>query len=142
VGPALDAHDDPRGILFFPDVGGDPKADSYEAMVREKEHGGVWAPMVAHDYVPARYARAGTHDGLIGEMMAVVGRKAAFELAILAEMRRETLASGKGGDPAAAAAYQASLDDIKAVMGAAFAARFDKSVTDKIDVWLRAHAGR
>jgi hypothetical protein len=142
VGPDLDAHDDPRGILFYPDVGGPPRADNYADMVREMEHGGVWAPIVAADYLPARYARAGTHDGLIGEMIAIVGRKAGFELAILAEMRRVDVATGKPGNRQAAAAYQASIDDIKSIMGAEFAARFDKSVTGKIDAWLRAAAGR
>ena len=34
LGSALDAHDDPRGILFFPDTGW-PKSEGYEAIVAE-----------------------------------------------------------------------------------------------------------
>ena len=63
-----------------------------------------------------RYARAGTHDGLIGEMIAVMGRDAATQLAMMTEMER-VIASSTPGDPEAAAAYQARLDAVKAGHG-------------------------
>src|SRR6188472_2383797 len=41
LGDALDAHDDPRGILLFPDVC-EFRGKSYDAIVREVEEAGCW----------------------------------------------------------------------------------------------------
>src|SRR6188474_379904 len=51
LGAALDAHDDPRGILFFPDVC-EPKGADYEAIASAVARAGVWAPKVGADHVP------------------------------------------------------------------------------------------
>ncbi len=41
LGEALDLHDDPRGILLYPDVA-EPAATTYEALVKELEEGSFW----------------------------------------------------------------------------------------------------
>jgi hypothetical protein len=43
--PVLAAHQDPRGILFIPDVAA-PTSRSYDALVAEVGEGGVWAPQL------------------------------------------------------------------------------------------------
>jgi len=60
----LAEHDDPRGILFIPDVAA-PKARSYEAVVEEVGEGGVWA-------APAldAYGAAPDLGALLGSMLA------------------------------------------------------------------------
>ncbi|MDB4976016.1 MAG: hypothetical protein JWN48_4357 [Myxococcaceae bacterium] len=45
---ALADHDDPRGILFIPDVAA-PQARTYEAVVAEVGEGGVWAELESAD---------------------------------------------------------------------------------------------
>jgi hypothetical protein len=43
-GALADVHDDPRGVLAFPDVC-EPKARSYDAIVAEIGSAGVWLPL-------------------------------------------------------------------------------------------------
>src|SRR5689334_16015608 len=51
LGDALDAHDDPRGLLIFPDVA-EPRGRSYDAIVAEL--GGPFTPVVGLDHVADR----------------------------------------------------------------------------------------
>jgi hypothetical protein len=77
VGPALDAHDDPRGILLFRDVKY-PRATTYGAIVSELSvsGSGVWAPKVEADYIPVRFKGRPRqpHDALVGELIAASSR--------------------------------------------------------------------
>lgn len=77
LGSALDAHADPRGMLFFPSIC-EPRANSYDAIVREVESAGVWAPNVALDHVPARFTAAPSvsHEALVARMVERLGRDA------------------------------------------------------------------
>src|SRR4051812_13525457 len=54
LGPALAQHDDPRGILYIPDVAA-PRSRSYDAVVAEVGEGGVWGPLPSAniDVLPA-----------------------------------------------------------------------------------------
>ena len=63
VGDALDAHDDPRGVLVFPDVA-EPAAPSYDGVVAELGRDARWVPRVSADWLPPRLrdAREGTWD--------------------------------------------------------------------------------
>jgi hypothetical protein len=61
---ALAQHDDPRGILFVPDVAA-PKTRSYDAVVDEVGEGGVWAPPALDSYGPAP-----DFGALLGNMLA------------------------------------------------------------------------
>ncbi|HVH42715.1 MAG TPA: hypothetical protein VM925_10240, partial [Labilithrix sp.] len=48
-GEALsDVHDDPRGLLFFPDFI-EPEGRTYDAVVAEVEGEGIWIPTLASD---------------------------------------------------------------------------------------------
>lgn len=85
LGPALDAHDDPRGIFFFPDVA-EPQAQTYEGLIREIGDAGVWGPRVKGDHVPVRYSEAasGTREHFVAEMIKALGREAAMEIDFMA----------------------------------------------------------
>lgn len=61
---SLAQHDDPRGVLFVPDVAA-PKARSYDAVVDEVGEGGVWAAPALDSF------GATPHFGaLLGNMLA------------------------------------------------------------------------
>jgi hypothetical protein len=57
-----DAHDDPRGILLFPDVVW-PNGDSYATLIEELSEGGMWVPKVDLDHIPHRFANASPGTG-------------------------------------------------------------------------------
>ena len=142
LGPALDAHDDPHGILFFADVTY-PKATTYDALVREvSTDGGVWAPKVAADYVPLRYRGKPrkSHDALVGEMIAVMGRDAALELDMLAQVNSALLANAPDRHDAAEA-YRARLEAVTSAMGREFAQRYGASLQTEVDA-MRSSQGR
>ena len=132
LGAALDAHDDPRGILFFPDVC-EPAGDDYEAIARAVGRAGVWAPKVGADHVPLRYtaARAGTHEALVAAMIAKLGRDEALSLDELVQvfaLVRE--AAGAGQD--AADGYAEQLDRVRTAMGDAFVREYEPSVDRQV----------
>jgi DNA-binding CsgD family transcriptional regulator len=131
LGSALDAHHDPRGILFFPDVV-DPKTEGYEAIIAEMLEVGIWAPNVAADHIPARYSlpQGDPHDLLVGQMIGVMGRDAALRLDGLAEVH---FILGLHRD---AGKYREQLTKISAAMGEDFAARHAASLREKGKVWL------
>lgn len=133
LGAALDAHDDVRGILFFPDICA-PKATSYEAIVREVASAGVWTPKVDNDYLPARWRGSPRYplDALVGQLIAVVGREAAWTLEFDATSKRMDLV-GAPDRPEAQAAFRASLDAIGRVMGAEFAASWEATLNAQFE---------
>ena len=137
LGAALDAHDDPRGILFFPDVA-EPKGEGYEAIVAQVSRGGVWAPKVGLDHIPARYtspqAAAHPHDLLIGQMIEVMGRDAALhlDLAAQAEQLNSLVTPDRG-----AGGFQEHLATVSRAMGEDFAARYAASLLERAEACIR-----
>jgi hypothetical protein len=69
-----DAHDDRRGVLFFPDVC-EPRGRSYDAVVQEVEAAGVWIPArpLTDAEVEARAAR------MVAEVEAIVAASQALQ---------------------------------------------------------------
>jgi hypothetical protein len=61
---ALAQHDDPRGILFIPDVAA-PRGRSYDAVVEEVGEGGVWAAPALESF-----GQAPDFGALLGDMLA------------------------------------------------------------------------
>ena len=142
LGPALDAHDDPRGILFFADHWS-PIAVAYEAIVSEASvrGGGVWTPKVDADYVPVRYRGKPRqpHDVVVGEMIAAMGRDAALQLDLMAQVNKLMLTSSPvQGD--AAEEYRAKLAAITGTMGAEFARRYEASLEQVVKAARAAQA--
>jgi hypothetical protein len=133
LGPALDAHDDSRGILVFPDVC-EPKGKSYEAIVRELEGAGVWAPKVDLDHAPARYTDAATdsHEGLVAKMLKKLGRNQATQLDMMAQVHL-LLIDSTNGRADAVKDYQATLTKITAALGDEFARSYERSLRSKLD---------
>ena len=71
----LEGHDDPRGVLFFPDVA-EPRGRTYDEVVAQVEDGGVWVPasVLTPAELQARQAR------LLSSVQAMLGNRAeAFE---------------------------------------------------------------
>lgn len=132
LGDALDAHDDPRGILFVPDVAR-LDAPGYAELVAAHNEGGVWTPMVGDDHVPARYAAAepGAHDALTGEMIAALGHDAAQALEMRAELALINQAA-RPGDVGAEPALREALAAIAARLGPDFAARYEASLRRRV----------
>ena len=128
LGAALDRHDDPRGILFFPDVC-EFRGKSYEAIVAEVEGAGVWAPNVRLDHVPARYVNAapGTHGELVGRMIEHMGRDAALEFDMLAQTYALLRVAGVPD-----AEEVEHLDTLAHAIDFDFAAEYAKSVERKV----------
>ena len=130
LGAALDAHDDPRGILIFPDVV-EFHGKAYEAIVREVAASGFWAPKVGLDHVAARITSAspGTHEALLGEMIARLGTDAALELDFSEQVDaiRELAEPGFEPDDDARARLEAL-----ARCGAGFTERYRASVRAKV----------
>lgn len=133
LGAALDHHDDERGILFFPDIC-EPKGTSYAAIVREVSSAGVWTPKVDDDYLPVRWRGRPRYplDALVGELIAVVGRDAAWKLEFDVLSKRFDLA-GAPDLPAARATFRASLDALARVMGGEFAASWEASLEGQLE---------
>jgi hypothetical protein len=142
LGPALDAHDDPRGVLFFPDVA-EPRAKSYEKLVKELGGAGVWAPLVALDHVPLRYANAAehTHDKLVARIAQVMGQDAALQLDMLAQVQLLVLES-TGGRADAAAEYQAQIAILKSAVGAELTKLYEASLRKNLAQVLAAAGGK
>ena len=143
VGSVLDSHDDPRGILFFRDVKY-PKAMAYDAIVSELlADGGLWAPKVETDYIPVRYRDAPrqAHDVLVGEMIAVLGRDAALELDMIAQVNKMMLMNSPDRRDAMEE-YRAKLDAMIRSMGADFAQRYDTSLDVHIEAMHKAQETR
>jgi hypothetical protein len=124
LGPLLDAHDDPRGILIFPDLS--PfRGKSYRAIVKQVEAAGFWAPKVDADHVPARYtqAQSGTHDELVARMIEQMGRAAALDYDLVAQVHAISELTGTPSEEGAA--HGKTLAD---ALGAEFAARYAESL--------------
>jgi hypothetical protein len=119
VGPALDAHDDPRGVLLFPEIA-DPQSGSYAAIVAEIEArgSGVWTELVGDDHVPLRYRTGApdSRDGLTGLLIAALGRDPALDLAMAAELAAFGAAAAPE-DAAAQARLDAALAPVAAAIG-------------------------
>jgi hypothetical protein len=131
LGSLLDAHDDSRGILFFPDVC-EPRAKSYDAIVHEVGGAGVWAPNVALDHVPARYtaAPANSHEALVAQMVEKLGRDAATQLDMMA-MVNLLVIEATGGRADAVEDYRATLVELTRGMGSDFARIYEQSLRNK-----------
>ena len=133
LGAELDRHDDPRGILIFPDIC-EPKARSYEALVAEIADAGVWAPSVGADHVPARFSAAepDSHDALVANLIKKLGRDAAAQLDMMAQVY--LMLRGSTGDRAdAVEGYAEALAQVTAAMGQGFAERYERSLGKKVD---------
>jgi hypothetical protein len=130
LGAALDAHDDPRGIMCFPDVC-EPRAGNYAALVDEVWSAGFWAPVVALDYIPLRYtaARPGTHEAFVAQLIGVMGRDEAisFDGALLGTL---AFSLQPGADDSYIAVCRQMLDQVGSVLGAEFADRYDVSLRE------------
>ena len=140
LGPTLDAHDDPRGILLFPDVC-EPKGRSYDAIVREVEAAGVWAPKVELGHVPERYtaAPADSHEALVAQMIEKLGRDVATQLDMLAQVHA-LIAEASGGSSGAARDYRAAVAAIAEAMGSEFTERYQAKLRQKVDAERAAQA--
>jgi hypothetical protein len=127
LGPRLDAHGDPRGILFVPDAW-EPKGAGCDTLVREVS-GGFWVPKVDANYIPVRYtsAPAGTHEALVLQAINVMGRDAALTLDMVVRIE---LTNGR------ADVFDSDRDRIQQLtrlMGPEFASLYEKSVRKKVD---------
>ena len=92
LGDALDAHDDPRGILVFPDVAS-PSARTYEGIVRELGDDARWVQRVPADFLPRslREAKEGSIESVT---------RAAHELGA-SQLIEEMIRAHQSGDEAA-----------------------------------------
>ncbi len=104
LGEALDLHDDPRGILFFPDVA-EVQSTTYDAVIAELDDSGLWTPIVPADAVPSRLANApqGSLEQLVATAMGAMG----------GELRSEIERAMVSGDPS-------RMEDLEERMAAAF----------------------
>jgi hypothetical protein len=69
VGDSIDAHVDPRGIFFIPDVV-QPKARSYDGVIEEIGEGGVWGPLHAPELAGLTFGGgAAGLEALLGGML-------------------------------------------------------------------------
>jgi len=129
LGALLDRHDDPRGILFFPDTC-EPRGKRYEAIVKEVERAGVWAPNVTAGHVPARFASstASSHEALVAALIAQMGRDEALQFDLLAQVHALGMSART---PGAAEALEEHLKPLRASLGAPFEQRYHESVVGK-----------
>ena len=130
LGDALDAHDDPRGVFFFPDVC-EPRGQSYDAIVRELASVGVWAPLVTADHIPSQYtsARPGSHESLVLQLMHALGRDAASQLDLLARVHARLMSEAHSTAAADASdEFERAMTQTKAALGREFAAEYRASV--------------
>jgi hypothetical protein len=78
VGDALDAHDDPRGVLIFPVVDELPRHPTYDGVIAEIGASGLWIrPPEARE--AASLAEAILGDGTDGAEMLRDARKVLFD---------------------------------------------------------------
>jgi len=126
LGDALDAHDDPRGIYFFPDVC-EPRSQSYGAILDELGDVGVWAPKVADGHVPARITEAapGTFEALVRAALVRGGEegRGAVEVAEILHMVQKASGAER---PESVAEYRAHMAKIAESMGAAFVTELEQ----------------
>lgn len=140
LGKRLDAHDDPRGILFFPDVY-EPLAATYDELVVEIDDGGFWAPLVDAAHVPERIStpELGTVEEMIAEALRVMGPRgrelvemaqARYPLATLP--RRAATATERRDDE-----YGALVAPLRRAMGKDFVreleSRFDELIASSVE---------
>jgi hypothetical protein len=72
LGDSLDAHDDARGILVFPDVV-EPSGTSYSALVDEIGEAGEWVPRVAAADAQVALPDGGDLSAHLGQVMNALG---------------------------------------------------------------------
>jgi len=139
LGSALDAHDDPRGILVFPEVC-EFRGRKYDTIVNEVTGAGFWAPKVAAGHVPTRYTKAAplTHDSLVNEMIERMGRDAALEFDMIAQVNE--LSAAASGLPELVEEAALHLKKLTKKMGAEFSTRYQASLRDKVLEAQRAQA--
>jgi len=107
-------HDDPRGVLFFPDIT-EPRATTYDALVEEVRGAGLWL----RPATPADIERRGAEmarqvEQMVSDMRA---RMAAGVATGAAAVPVDTVAAAPDVDPLAALIAQAghqSIDDLLA----------------------------
>jgi len=131
LGAELDRHQDERGILFFPDVA-EPRGKSYEGIVREMAEVACWAPIVAADHIPLRFANpaAGSHDALVAELIGVMGYDAAVQFDMMGQVQVILEQIDHQGDETDAS-YQAELDTVERALGKSFLDRYKTSLRSK-----------
>jgi len=138
LGEALDAHDDPRGILLFPDAAA-PSSAGYEAIVKEMAGAGKWVPKVGPDHIPARYTSSGKatepHDLLVGQLIGVLGRDAALELDMIAQAAQLNKLVAPERD---SREFEEQIATVARLMGDEFAARYAASLRGKADALMHA----
>lgn len=102
LGDALDAHDDARGLLAFPDAV-EPKSRSWAELVEELDGIGEWIPVVDATYLPKRLqnAPAGSFESLAGQLMNALGGD-------LGELQRSLMS----GDPDAMFELQQKMQSV------------------------------
>jgi hypothetical protein len=140
LGATLDTHDDPRGILLFPDVIW-PKTERYATMIEELLDGGVWVLKVNLDHIPRRFTQAspGTHDALLAQMVAVMGRDPAVQLDLLASVGwMGMMSTPERAD--FADQYRHQIAAVSKAMGDEFANRYAASLKLKVDAETRQAA--
>jgi len=126
IGDALDAHGDPRGVLFLP-AALDAAGVDYAGIVAACADAGAWAPG-PEEAAPPPPPRAGPDAALLAELAATLGAERADGLAIPLEVALINEQARPDAPSLAAAAETA----IAAAMGAGFAAR----LTDALRVRL------
>jgi hypothetical protein len=128
VGDPLDAHDDPRGVLFFADVW-NHDGDGYDAILARIGKDGVWAAMVGADHVPLRYRTADpdSRDGITGRLIAAIGRDPALALVMTVEVAGYGHAA-RPEDADAAANFDQALKPVAAALGDRAAAMLRRHV--------------
>jgi hypothetical protein len=74
LGDTLDLHEDDRGVLVFPDVS-EIRSTTYDGVIAEVGDGAMWAPILAADAVPDRWAGAppGSLEQLVASAMVAMG---------------------------------------------------------------------
>lgn len=135
-GEVIDAHDDARGILFFPDVC-EYRGHEYRTIVEELEPSGFWAPKVGIDHVPVRYTNAepGSHDALVREMIERMGR----DEAVRRDLILAAAAIGELIAPDGASGMNERLTELESAMGAEFAARYSTSARERARMERERH---
>ena len=108
------------------------------AIVAELTQVALWVPKVAIDHVPRRFTQvaAGSHDALIGELVAALGYDKASELNLLATVGLMTSIT-TGGRADGAGQYRSQIEAIKEAMGGDFAARYEVSLRQEIEGDIR-----
>ena len=139
LGSALDAHDDPRGILVFPDVC-EFRGRKYDTIVEEVTGAGFWAPKIEAGHVPVRYTKAAplTHDALVKEMIERMGRDAALEFDMIAQVNE--ISTAASGLPELVEEAAAHMQKLTRKMGGEFTSRYQASLREKVLEAQRAQA--